>query len=38
MKNCNNNTMRGHRTPMIKPELLYTIENIYNMVPYADDI
>jgi len=38
MKNRNDIGMRSHRTPMIKPELLYTIENIYNIVPYADDI
>ena len=36
-QNRNDSTMRGHRTPMIKPALLHTIENIYNILPYSDD-
>jgi SAM-dependent methyltransferase len=37
MKNRNDSTMRGHRTPTFNSNLLHNIENIYNILPYSDD-
>ena len=38
MKNRQDSACQGHRTPMISDILLHTIQNIYNIIPYADDV